>query len=450
MNNSLLGLPIVLALILKAQLAYSLDYCEASNSRDDSQLHQIDQLVYQSINNNTDLDIAKLNLKIADLSIKKSLATFYPSIDLRSSSINTKKYGQIPGVDTVLLQGNDNINSSVSTLSTTLNIYSGGHSINSYRQAKNRRQFTHLQRLDTKRQLIYKTIELYGEVKEESLKLQYLQAKMEFAHFEKELNQYKAKKGQLSEIQHQKTQIELRILAADIEGQTGLFEDSLSRLSAFAGIQFEQLTDIRNSIAESSDCYHRVFANHAGLERKDSIDRLKLKNEIKDLRYEHKKILSRYKPSIDIVASIDATGYSEDSLRDSFSESEKDKRYYGIQLQWNLFDGFAKGADLQKVKLEIAKKNKQLDRQQTNELLERSKLSSEFSNIQSQIRVLKNKSEIISEEIYLLRAKLSKGLDSELSLKQAELTYADFQLQIKRLEVNLGITQLRLYMLSQH
>ena len=446
MNNKLLSL----VFVLNVQVAYSLDDCESANSRDNMALYQIDQLVYQSINNNSDLDIAKLDLKIADLNIKKSLAAFYPSIDLRSSSINTKKYGQIPGVDTVLLQGNDNIDASVSTLSATLNIYSGGHSVNTYKQAKNRRQFAHLQSLDGKRQVAYKTIEFYGEAKDAYLKLQYLQAKMEFANFEKELNRYKVNKGYLSEIQNQKNQTELRILAADIEGQSVLFEHSLSRLREFSGIRAEQLADIRDSIAESSNCYHLAFANHAGFERKDSIDRLKLKNEIEDLKYEQKKILSRYKPSIDLVASVDATGYSEDSLRDSFSESKKDKRYYGIQLQWNLFDGFAKGADLQKVKLEIAKKNKQLDRQQTNELLERSKLSSEFSNIQSQIRVLKNKSEIISEEIYLLRAKLSKGLDSELSLKQAELTYADFQLQIKRLEVNLGITQLRLYMLSQH
>lgn len=450
MNKNLRRLQIFLALFFAAQTADLIAYCDDTNSRDNMHLYQIDQLLYQSISNNADLDIAELNLKISDLEVKKSLAAFYPRIDLRSSSMNTKKYGQIPGIDTVLLQGNDNINATALTLSTKLNIYSGGHSINTYRQAKNRRQFAHLQQLDSKRQVAYKTLELYADAKDEYLKLQYLQAKMEFANFQKQINQYKIEKGHLSKMEDQNNQIELKMLALELEGQAALFEDSLSRLITFADIKSEQLTDIRNSMLESGNCYHLVFANHTGFERKTSIDRLKLENEIADLRYERKKILSRYKPSIDLVASIDATGYSAESLQDSFSESEKDKRYYGIQLQWNLFDGFAKGADLQKVKLQLSKKHKQLDRQQRDELLERSKLTSELSGIHSEIATLTKKSNIMFEELQILRSKVSQGLDNRLSLKQTELAYDDFRLQIKRLEVQLGITELRLSMLSQY
>lgn len=424
--------------------------CNDIDGGDSSRMEQTDELVYQSINNNSDLDIAQINVKVADLNIKKSLSTFYPRIDLRSSSMNTKKYGQIPGVDTVLLQGNDSIDSTVATLSTTLNVYNGGHSINSYRQAKKRKQLAGLQTLGARRQAAYKTLELYADAKKQYIRVQHLKAQIEFANFESRIIDQKAKQGHLSAVEYQKSQIELRILNKDLEIQEGLYEDSLLRLLSFTGVPFEKLIDIRNRMANSSDCYRAVFSNHAGTGGKHSIERLQLENEIEDLTYERKKVLSRYKPSIDIMASIDATGYSTEGLQDSYSEARKDKRYYGIQLQWNLFDGFAKGADLRKVKLEIAKKNKQLDKQQQDELLERSRLTSELFGIQSEIRTLNKKSEILSQEIQILKSKLSKGLIDSLSLKKADLNYEDFQLQLKKLRVELGLTQLKLHMLSQN
>lgn len=429
---------------------YSLADCNNIDAEGFTKVDQTDELVYQSISNNSDLDIAQINVKVADLNIKKSLSTFYPRIDLRSSSMNTKKYGQIPGVDTVLLQGNDNIDATVATLSTTLNVYNGGHSINTYRQAKKRKQLAGLQTLGARRQAAYKTIELYADAKKQYIRVQLLKTQTEFANFESKIIDQKAKQGHLSVVEYQKNQVDLKILSKDLEVQEGLYEDSLLRLVAFTGIPFDKLAGIRKNMAKSSDCYLEVFSNHASSGGKHSIDRLRLEGEIEDLNYERKKVLSRYKPSIDIVASIDATGYSTEGLQDSYSETRKDKRYYGIQLQWNLFDGFAKGADLRKVNLEMAKKHKQLEKQQQDELLERSKLTSELFAIQSEIRTLNKKSGIQSQEIQILKSQFSKGLVDNLLLKKTQLTHNELQLQLNKLRVELGLTQLKLHMLSQN
>lgn len=450
MNNRIVRYYILLVILQVATSTHLYAGCNNIDGRDSSKMDQADELVYQSTINNSDLDIAQINTKVADLNIRKSLSAFYPRIDLSSSSMNTKKYGLIPGVDTVLLQGNDNIDATVATLSTTLNVYNGGHSINSYRQAKKRRQLAGLQILDTRRQVAYKTLELYAEAKKQYIRVQHLKAQIEFANFESKIIDQKAKQGHLSVVEYQKNQVDLKILSKDLEVQEGLYEDSLLRLVAFTGIHFDKLADIRKNMENSSDCYLAVFSNHAGTGGKHSIERLQLEGEIEDLTYERKKVLSRYKPSVDIVASMDATGYSTEGLQDSYSEARKDKRYYGIKLKWNLFDGFAKGADLHKVKLEIAKKNKQLHKQQQDELLERSKLTSELFGIQSEIRTLNKKSGILSQEIQILNAKLSKGLIDSLSFKRAELNYDDLQLQIKKLRVELGLTQLKLHMLSEN
>ncbi|NRA59978.1 MAG: TolC family protein [Psychrobium sp.] len=350
-----------------------------------------------------DLKKGELDLQILRQNVKRQLSEFYPRVDLRIGANNIKKFGSIPGIDSVLLQGKDDINTSEATVALSLNLYRGGYNINSYRAALLEQKFGPISIEKMRFNVAREVLQLYH-----NLKISILNRKKSTLELNVEKNYLAMQEivfneGQITkvELSQQKDKVdELKRKESYFTYEAQSYNNILLGLIG----RDEKALSKKISVKLINEKYVEVF-KILNFNIVENYDLLGMEQKYKLSKFDIEKIKSKYLPKIDLSSLYVYSAFSDKSVTSAFNDLEKDKSLIGITLSWNIFEGFATNKDYKiakyksrKLKLDILNKKRNLINEKIEIELNINKFKDEIDSLQGQILQVQHGMVISQEE----------------------------------------------------
>jgi outer membrane protein TolC len=94
--------------------------------------------LHRTLNGNARLRKAELAVEVAQLAEVRARSAFYPRLDLNTTTQRIKSYGDIPGLESLLLEGRTSVYSASTNLRLGLNLFAGGADLAAVRVAEER------------------------------------------------------------------------------------------------------------------------------------------------------------------------------------------------------------------------------------------------------------------------------------------------------------------------
>jgi outer membrane protein TolC len=193
-----------------------------------------------------------------------------------------------------------------------------------------------------------KLLDLYFNVRITEIKKQYLD---EILKYSNNLYQYYKRLHEIGNIQ--KTEVVTNAIAVanlynDISNNNKTYIENLEKLSNLSNFDLKT-TNKLDSLSISKEIMNKRF--------EDTNLAKKYLNEIQNKQAELDLIQAQYYPQINLFGKYDFYGYDQDSFSNSIDDFEENSYKYGLNITWQIFDGFKKQAQEKKASHELAQLN---------------------------------------------------------------------------------------------
>jgi outer membrane protein TolC len=193
-----------------------------------------------------------------------------------------------------------------------------------------------------------KLLDLYFNVRITEIKKQYLD---EILKYSNNLYQYYKRLHEIGNIQ--KTEVVTNAIAVanlynDISNNNKTYIENLEKLSNLSNFDLKT-TNKLDSLSISKEIMNKRF--------EDTNLAKKYLNEIQNKQAELDLIQAQYYPQINLFGKYDFYGYDQDSFSSSIDNFEENSYKYGLNITWQIFDGFKKQAQEKKASHELAQLN---------------------------------------------------------------------------------------------
>ncbi|MFT5759733.1 MAG: outer membrane protein [Alteromonadaceae bacterium] len=432
-------------LLIKSSLASAF----FNENKYDSNTLLLDDLIQLVLVNSYDVKTSKIERQIAVQNVGQQLSEFYPRLDVSLGLSNIKKFGNIPGIDSVLLQGQDDINSANAVASLSLNLYRGGYNMSAYKASVIGKNFSNQKIKHVRFLVIKELIELYHSLK--SAKINYKIANLKLILEKKYLtmNLIAFKDGTITAVAVEKNKdkiqnIEAALIHYDYKAKT--YNSILLELSGKNNV----VNNINSTEEESQEIIVNTLNENyidilksLNIKKGKNFELLQLEQEYKKAKYEIDKAKSKYKPKIDLSTQYTYSALDQDNIINAYRDITKDKRQIGLIISWNIFEGFAtdtgyRTAQLRRQKLKVNILNKQ--RKLFND---KKQITLKISSINENIYKQRNEMNLYEIELKIMQQEYKHGLINKLDMhnkmtkiKIIELEIIDKENQVNLLEVD--------------
>lgn len=193
-----------------------------------------------------------------------------------------------------------------------------------------------------------KLLDSYFNVRVTEIKKQYLD---QILNYSNDLYQYYKRLHEVGNIQ--KTDvvtnaIQIANLYNDISNNNKTYIENLEMLSNLSNFDLKT-TNTLDSLSISKEAINKEFED-TNLARKHL-------NEIKNKQAELNLIQAQYYPQVNLFGKYDFYGYDQDSFSNSIDNFEENSYKYGLNITWQIFDGFKIESQEKKAFLELTQLN---------------------------------------------------------------------------------------------
>jgi outer membrane protein TolC len=300
---------------------------------------RLQDLLPHTIGSNPGLRRAASVTDSAEAEVLRSYGAFLPRLDLSASSQRLEKYGSIPGINTLLLGGRNQISAATSYMQATLNVFNGGADMYGVRIARAYARETSLQRVAEKQDVIERFLRRYHDAKLLAADHRLAKARLGLAEQQLQRCARDLGMGRAPRIRCDELEIERDLRRIDAATLLDKLAGSTRSLLSDAGLHGAAATADERVIDGEAESYTQVLEN-LGVARGGRIGAEIAQLQTKRIELERGKIYGRFMPRIDLFARTEYGSISEQSVRHTLGIQKRDKHSFGVLLQWNLFEGF--------------------------------------------------------------------------------------------------------------
>ncbi|MER2490607.1 TolC family protein [Catenovulum sediminis] len=394
--------------------SYRAESCPEANTVTIVENSHLTELVKLILVNSYDVKKGLIDLQISEQNIQTKLSEFYPKVDVALSIDNIKKYGTLPGIDSVLLQGQDDIDSSTFTTSLSVNLYSGGYHWNNYKKSLLEKQLTESENQFARFTIAQKAIQLYHNLKVATLNYQKSQLKLRLEQNYLTVQTTSFRAGLINEAElhdQQKSVWDLEQEVAYFDYETKIYEAILLELLDEDVVKFNH----QIAVYLKAEDYVKVFAD-LGVKLEKNIDVLKAESHYQQSKYDIELAKSRYRPKFDLSVNQIYFNLSKNGSFDAFDHMQQDRRQITLSMRWNLFEGFAADSKYKSAVYQSAKLKMELLDTQREIKNQNKEIHLKMSLINKEVNQLQRKQKMLEREFTLLEAENNQGLIEDLAV----------------------------------
>jgi TolC family type I secretion outer membrane protein len=381
----------------------------------------LNECISIALDNNSQLKIAERQLEIANKNYKGSYSNILPSIDLSSSM---SKYEQGPssyaggsfvGSGAIPSFSGENYNFQATV---SQNIFDGGYWWNNIRKTKSDKKAQEFYQLSEKQRTIVMVQESYFnllkaikllEVDDQAVKRSQEQLDRTEAQFEL---------GAVAKVDVFQTRTNLGNDRIEYLTQKNIVEKAKQDLNLAMGrdpqesLEIETDTNISQELGKLDEMIDQAVANNPSLKQ--------LEQDLRSAQLQTKLAFSSFIPSVGAYYSYSRRVPELNALYKDFFDQE----YYwslGLQLRWNVFNGFSDLLNVQKSKINEKITREQIDDARRNIVSSVKSLVDNLKSYKEIIDINRENLESAREQYRLAQERYRVGSGTALEVREAQV-----------------------------
>jgi outer membrane protein len=407
----------------------------------------------QARSGNLELHSKGYELAAKEAEIKVAEAEYWPVMDLKSRYSKLREFSTFAGFDVVAdINGNKipvtiSRNTPKNNVSVEMefrfNMYDGGHDSAILKKAIAMREVAVANYNIALNDLTLQVSDVYWALKKAQMKYHISQLELDFATQKQKLALRSFESGGSSRIEA--AQADLALAEKQLEmGETyRKMHNNIRKYIVSLGMD-PSLIDVRpEELGEltTDPALYEVNSSVAELDENPEVE--KAKAEIDAARQTTKSVRSEYLPTVDITYRYSLIGQSRGTVANALDNIASDTSVIGVELSWNLFNGFGTSsrlakalADQDKARIELEQHRRDIEvklREQNDQVEE---LKSKRLLEKRRLVLWEAKFEIAQKEFY--SDKIPK-----IDLEESRLTLEKAKVQLAAAEIDLVLVKIK-------
>lgn len=385
---------------------------------------------------NPDLRQADLSIQVAAQDLRRARSPFLPRLDLSTTTQRIEAFGSLPGLETLLLGGKQSAYHTTSSLTLALNVINGGADLAGLRLADEKRSEAQLQYQLRRVSLASSVLENVHTVRLAELDMRI--ANLHAAAKEEVLAAVDAdfREGRRPALAVSEARYDADNSALEQEMRRRTYRNARRELLALMGDTAEAAVADNAAVrtgpgsgAGAARSYRRTLDDFGFAPGQFSQSAV-YGSRVEQARFEVKRARSHYLPRLDIFASLNYAGLSQSSIGHTIHTQQKDKKFIGFTLSWNLFNGFDTDAETKGASLRVIAAQAAYEGAQDEQRKRAAELLAPMDDALDDERLQRKKLRLMESKLEMSRVKLElgktdagshRGTEVELRLQHLEL-----------------------------
>jgi len=407
-----------------------------------AQDYSFEEVLRKTLLNSSEIQRKRIAFEVATLDVTRMRSAFLPRLDLNVDNSQVELLGNLPGVESLQLAGQKTAYVANSSLKLSLNLYNGGQDLARWDKAEEKLRESDLQWRRQRAETALKVLERHHAFALSQIDWQIAQARATRAsrktgEMREAVQIGRESPFRLAEAELDEQDRQLDLLRRQRERQNAwsdLMEISQSRSVDAARPKAEhEYDEIPEQIAPTTDYLSALpsvdLATGTVVKEVDIYRSREL-----SAQFEKRRTRGRYEPIVDFYVKHDLVGLDRSSYDGALQKLYDDKRFIGVTLRWNLFEGFDAWAEVRQ-----ADKNAEASRVEVEQIqqdLERAVRDRVrmLANAESELIMERQRLEIATRRLKLERLRMEVGRTDTSTLEQVETDYKIQQAEVLRRE----------------
>lgn len=403
-----------------------------------SQDADFESVLRRSLAASPDLERQRLAMEIAALDITRARSAFLPRMDMNIDNNRIELLGNLSSVESLQLAGKKSGYIAQAGIKLGINLYNGGQDKARWDKAEEKLREAEMQWRRRRADVALQVLEKHHAFELTQIDWQVSKTK---------LVRVKQRLAEIQELVRLGHQAEFRLTEAELDVQDrelDLMRRERERSNAWKDLNAmsSQDSDITGS-ASNKSVTDELPDSRAGkinylaiLPSMDfapemMIDEVDLAtSRERSTTFDQRRARGRYGPTVDFFVKQDQVGLDLNNYDAAFRGLSNDKRYVGIAIRWNFFEGFDTWAEVNQSDLRTKSAYADLAytrQEQERAIRDRDRL---FSNTEAELSFERQRLIVIAKRLELERLRSDVGRSEFGSFAQTETDY-----QIQRFEV---------------
>lgn len=409
-----------------------------------------DTILRQALSTSHKIKQSEVGVEVAGIQIIGARSSFFPKVDISASSQRIKSFGNIPSVDSLVLNGAASANYATAKLNVGWNIYNGGADSAALKLAKEKAQEALLQLRLERQEIAIKAVTAYHDLKQAQLDLRISELELELADKKFKKLELEFKNGRTSALALAEIEFEKRKKEKDRKSALRKKISALKNLALITGNQLDSESAV--GLIDDDLDYEKVLSSN-GFDGDTVASKIDISSsKIKQSQFAAKQSISRFLPKIEVYARLDHAGVSasKDNLLRTLDELTRDKSYFGISVSWNLFDGFDSYAHVKEKAKEILASQEAYDLAREEKQREIYDLEQSAADSDDAILLEQSKLKLLREKLNIHKLEIELGRRSNVDFSETNTNYYIQQLYVKASEEKFNYLRAKMILAGFH
>lgn len=389
-----------------------------------------EEVLDHALLNSPNIRKSEVMMEIANQEWKNARGTFLPRLDLTSSTQNIEALGKLPGLESLLLSGRNNIYHSTSSIRLGLNAYNGGNDVAGLQLAAEKIQDAKLQWQLQRASVALVVLDHVHTVRQAEIELRIVQLQLELSAKQLVQAENSLSVGRISPLSYSEARYDLKSKELACTAKARAYQNALQNLSTAIGLESTASRWIK--LSGERDEYDEVLVRRdfgsTSTDREIDI----FESRIRQAQMEVKRARSGYLPQIDFFAKREYAAISESGFKQAFDNQRKDKNAFGFTLTWNLFDGLKTTAGVGMAAQHVISAEADRDIKMKEIQNKAADLASLLKDSEEELQVESQRLELLQMKLKISREKHDLGRSDALALSAAEMEFEVQKLALNR------------------
>jgi outer membrane protein len=295
---------------------------------------------------------ANASVAVSEQELARAQSVFLPRLDLLAGNQRINALGNVPGLESLLLEGRNRVYNATASLRLSLNIYNGGGDLANYRVAVEKVEEARLSARMQRIAIANVVLDLMHALRQAEIDLRIARMQHGLADRRLAMANESLARGRSSLLSRSEAayEVQVRLLAMSVKSRA--HRSALRNLATVANVPVSALGHDRAS--SPIEGYVGVL-EQSGLSFSSALpEKLINESRLRQARLESRRASASYFPKIDFIARRDYAAVNESGFRSAYNDLAADKGFLGVIASWNLFDGFGTTAGVRSADQQVA------------------------------------------------------------------------------------------------
>ena len=431
----LIRLGVFLSLLLMSSVTWSQDA-------------DFESLLRRSLAASPDLERQRLAMEIAALDITRARSAFWPRMDMSVDNTRIELLGNLSSVESLQLAGKKSGYIAQAGIKLGINLYNGGQDKARWNKAEEKLREAGMQWRRRRADVALQVLEKHHSFELAQINWQVSQTR--FIRIKQRLDEIQemVRIGYQAEFRLTETELDFQDSELDLMRRERERLNAWQDLNAMSSQESKIIsnTSVTDGLPKSMAGQTNYLAILPSLDLAPDVmvDEVDLAtSRERSTSFDQHRARGRFAPTVDFFVKQDQVGLDLNNYDAAFRGLSNDKRYVGIAIRWNFFEGFDAWAEVNQSDLKT--KSAYADLAYTRQEQERSIRDRDrlLSNAQAELSFERQRLIVTTKRLELERLRLEVGRSESGAIAQAETDHRIQRLEVLRREQTLNYLRAR-------